>query len=88
MLIFFLLVAHSIRQRIKVLRQRYQIIANAELRLGLDVNNYMEGKSECFPIPIMLGKIPRQLNLDLTVLTRTQKVQVLNLYYLQTQSIL
>ena len=81
----FLLVANSIRQRIKVLRQRYQTIANAELKLGLDVNHYV-GKSECYSTNVRKNSKTIKCTCgnwkDLTVLAKTQKLQVLKELFL------
>jgi hypothetical protein len=65
------------------LRQEYQTIANAELKLGLDVNHYMgkcspnnaKNNSQTFKLT------PGHLEV-LTVLTQTQKLQLLKELYL------
>ena len=69
------------RQRNKVLRQRYQTIGNAELKLGLDVNYYMgkcstnvEDNSQRIKL------IPGNWEV-LTILTQTQKLEVVKELY-------
>ena len=80
---FFLHVANSIRQRIKVLRQEYQTIGNAEMKLGLDVNHYM---GKCSPTNFKDSSQKIKLTPGdwggLTVLTQSQKLQVLKELFL------
>ena len=80
---FFLHIANSIRQRIKVLRQEYQTIGNAEMKLGLDVNHYM---GKCSPTNFKDSSQKIKLTPGdwggLTVLTQSQKLQVLKELFL------
>ena len=65
------------------MQQEYQTIANAELKLGLDVNYYMgkcspnNGKNNSQTFKLTPGHLE-----VLTVLTQTQKLQVLKELYL------
>lgn len=74
---FYLHVANSIRQRIKVLRREYQTIGNAEMKLGLAVNHYM---GKCSPTNFKDSSQKIKLTPgyweELTVLTQSQKLQV------------
>ena len=83
---FFLHVANSIRQRIKVLRQEYQTIGNAEMKLGLDVNHYM---GKCSPTNFKDSSQKIKLTPGdwggLTVLTQSQKIASSKKTYLITQ---
>ena len=78
----FFIIANSIRQRIKVLRQKYQTVANAELKFGLDVSYYIgedstintKNTSQIFTLTTV--------NLEVfMVLTQSQKLQILKELY-------